>query len=591
MQRRIPLISYLIAGFIMVAGIGFANPPTEADVKTWVKILSVQHDVRAENFCTVFHQLYPMDAEEACGLISELERKGPASNKRYRIRLNAIKALLGHFNGDCISDNESHRALMEEATRLAFELDDPQLIADACQWYVQILDPIHDIGKYSFYAISAADMQDQNGEDQHYDIALWRYRLGHFMHHTREYEKAAQYSRQALSWRLDTVGEAHNDDTRFEAVMNAWNTIGLANLKLGRLNDAFAAFDSAAQWVDRAGKPVWHGIIAGNRGDTYFVAGEYDKAVPLLYEDYTLSMKYALWDNAANSLHWVATIQLLQGNPRLALNQLREAMELLNKMPRPEYEAGIYFAMADAHLALQQYDSSLLYRKKYHDIQRPIETAVSQAQSEISRLRVSETENIFKVQHMLKERSRILLIRNLSVALIIVTAAFGFLLLHRQKLKLRMKEQQVLDAKRLAEAEAIHAQTQLRQFTKSLLEKSELIEKLRTQVSEQTIHREQQQILSDLSRSTILTDEDWERFKDLFEQVYPGFFLRLRESAKGITPAEQRMAALHRLQLTTREAASILAVSQDAVHKTRQRLRQRIFPDNEGDVDAYIASL
>src|SRR5690606_33537424 len=161
MQRRIPLISYLIAGFIMVAGIGFANPPTEADVKTWVKILSVQHDVRAENFCTVFHQLYPMDAEEACGLISELERKGPASNKRYRIRLNAIKALLGHFNGDCISDNESHRALMEEATRLAFELDDPQLIADACQWYVQILDPIHDIGKYSFYAISAADMQDQ----------------------------------------------------------------------------------------------------------------------------------------------------------------------------------------------------------------------------------------------------------------------------------------------------------------------------------------------------------------------------------------------------------------------------------------------
>src|SRR5690606_14863337 len=122
----------------------------------------------------------------------------------------------------------------------------------------------------------------------------------------------------------------------------------------------------------------------------------------------------------------------------------------------------------------------------------------------------------------------ILLIRNLSVALIIVTAAFGFLLLHRQKLKLRMKEQQVLDAKRLAEAEAIHAQTQLRQFTKSLLEKSELIEKLRTQVSEQTIHREQQQILSDLSKSTILTDEDWERFKDLFEQVYPGFFLRLR---------------------------------------------------------------
>jgi DNA-binding CsgD family transcriptional regulator len=58
-----------------------------------------------------------------------------------------------------------------------------------------------------------------------------------------------------------------------------------------------------------------------------------------------------------------------------------------------------------------------------------------------------------------------------------------------------------------------------------------------------------------------------------------------------ITVAEQRMAALTRLQLTTRQMASMLGISVDSVHKTRQRLRKRFTLGNDANIEEYIAGI
>ena len=75
----------------------------------------------------------------------------------------------------------------------------------------------------------------------------------------------------------------------------------------------------------------------------------------------------------------------------------------------------------------------------------------------------------------------------------------------------------------------------------------------------------------------------------LFEKIYPGFFLKLKEKVTDITVAEQRMAALTRLRLTTKQMASILGISPDSVHKTRQRLRHRLNLDAEINIENFLA--
>ena len=101
----------------------------------------------------------------------------------------------------------------------------------------------------------------------------------------------------------------------------------------------------------------------------------------------------------------------------------------------------------------------------------------------------------------------------------------------------------------------------------------------------------QQETIAVLSNLTILTEQDWDQFKELFEKMYPMFFQRLKTSAPDITVAEQRMAALTRLQLTTRQMASMQGISPDSVHKTRQRLRQRMGVSNDTNLEEFFGSV
>ena len=111
------------------------------------------------------------------------------------------------------------------------------------------------------------------------------------------------------------------------------------------------------------------------------------------------------------------------------------------------------------------------------------------------------------------------------------------------------------------------------------------------QVANKPLTDEQQQLANELSHQTILTEEDWEKFKTLFEKIYPGFFLKLKETVPDITAAEQRMAALTRLHLNTKQMASMLGISPDSVYKIRQRLRKRLQLDDEVTIETYLTKI
>jgi DNA-binding CsgD family transcriptional regulator len=141
------------------------------------------------------------------------------------------------------------------------------------------------------------------------------------------------------------------------------------------------------------------------------------------------------------------------------------------------------------------------------------------------------------------------------------------------------------------EQEMQSANAQLEMFTANLVEKTNLIEKLEAQVKGSQITSEQQTLISELSSHTILTEDDWIRFKSLFEKIHPGFFINLQEKVADITVAELRMAALTRLHFSTNQIASILGISPNSVYKTRQRLRQRLSIDVDDSIEEAITKL
>ena len=116
------------------------------------------------------------------------------------------------------------------------------------------------------------------------------------------------------------------------------------------------------------------------------------------------------------------------------------------------------------------------------------------------------------------------------------------------------------------------------------------VRKLQQQLLTKELDNEQQELIVELSRTTILTEEDWEKFKTNFEKIYPGFFQKLMLLSVDITAAEQRLASLTRLHFTSKQISGMLGISVDSVHKTRQRLRQRLQLSSDINLKEFVAN-
>ena len=55
-----------------------------------------------------------------------------------------------------------------------------------------------------------------------------------------------------------------------------------------------------------------------------------------------------------------------------------------------------------------------------------------------------------------------------------------------------------------------------------------------------------------------------------------------------LSPADTRLIALTKLQLSQKEMAAMLGVGYDAIRKARQRLRQKISLPEEGSLDDVV---
>jgi DNA-directed RNA polymerase specialized sigma24 family protein len=195
----------------------------------------------------------------------------------------------------------------------------------------------------------------------------------------------------------------------------------------------------------------------------------------------------------------------------------------------------------------------------------------------------------------------------ITTSLIILLAALLaviILILQKQQLKRKKdkiifeQERDLLNSEKLRlQSELIHSKKTLDNYTDSMLEKTDMLEKFRTEVEalknlkSKELYEERIGQLDHLNKITILTDEDWYKFQELFEQVYKGFFVKLKEKLPGLTPAETRLVCLTRLQLSTKQMADVLGVSQDTIKKTRYRLRKKLVVSETEDIDDLVKSI
>ncbi len=137
---------------------------------------------------------------------------------------------------------------------------------------------------------------------------------------------------------------------------------------------------------------------------------------------------------------------------------------------------------------------------------------------------------------------------------------------------------------------------QITTHTLNILQKNTTLKDLRNKLEvivkspNGTVHNELKKSLRLIDDSFKL-DKDWEDFKLYFEQVYTGFYAKLKINYPDLTTQELRHCALIRLNLNLSECASILGISTDSIKVSRTRLRKKLNIPNNGSLSDFIMGI
>lgn len=385
------------------------------------------------------------------------------------------------------------------------------------------------------------------------------------------------------------------------------NTIGLAYR--GEKNYALALkyFNKAALLAKKHHDTVWVAIANGNTGSVYYQQGNYDKALPLLQQDYTVSLTYNEPHNACMAL-------LRMVNIFLHKNQLATAQQLLQKVepllvadtdisrPKTLWHRMEYYRLCAIVAEQQQaYQQQTKYFKQYLFIKDSLNQLTNVAAVERVKLNWEKEKYYTEISDLETKAQNEKLKGYVLIAITGMAAVILLLLYNRQQIKRKRdrldfeKQEALLQLEKTnAEADLRVARQSLHGYTESLKQKNTLIAYLRTETQElQQTTGEADYALQLEKKLTehLITEDNREQFRSLFNKVYPHFFSALLAQYPNLSKNDLWLLALIKLGLPNSEVATMLGVTPEGVKKARQRVRKKMNLSEQTDIQHILNSI
>jgi tetratricopeptide (TPR) repeat protein/DNA-binding CsgD family transcriptional regulator len=531
-------------------------------------------------------RLFNMDSASFYNDIDDVERLA-AENKKYAKTWSLCEQAVSYYQKQLPRGQGVVRQLMEQALQESYNSGDERLISYVSWAYGALMYAYQQIDVCVTYCLQALEV-NKDFLARRYGFAYSGF-VGEMLYHSKDYDNCIYYEKNAVASWADTSLSG-----RYYLIRHL-NTIGQAYQQLGQLDSALAYYKKSLRIANELNTVVWQGLNAGYMGQVFFLEKKYDVAKALLKYDYDINRHYEKFV-AAYSLQWMAKVNLALQEKDSALIHIKEALELLSQpqgygLQKTNYQQWTYYTASEVYRSLDKMDSFYRYFQLYASLHDSLNRIAALSSMKVAQIRIENERNYQTIALLKQKEAADRLKRNFAIAFVIMICLVVILLVNRQLIKHKTGKLLALKEKAVAEKEVKLAREHLHMFTQNIVAKTELIDKLEERLQINELNNDRGRLIDELSHQTILTDEDWERFKTIFEKIHPGFFTKAKGKAPGITPAEQRMASLIRLHFTTRQTAAILGISIESVHKTRQRLRQRLRLPTEGDLEQVVTSI
>lgn len=393
--------------------------------------------------------------------------------------------------------------------------------------------------------------------------------IGHIYEKKQDYNMALKFQQQAL----EICQQLQNKLEAAEILEN----IGSIHEDKENFDQAGIYFQQALLYNQEAGNE--HSLISNynNMGDSFRKTGNYPKALEYTRKALNLSVNLNDKNQQCSALRDIGKVYALLG----------------------DYEKAYSF----------QEKSKILHEELYNrEMARQVVLLNTLYEFEKKNTEIEVLENKSRLQHFQKTTTII------GSVLIMVVAG---LVISRQKLKIKRKNDLLLKNQEIYEKENALIKAEL--SNKNLVEQRLQLE-LETQskaLTSHTLHNIQKnQILEELKNklSAVMTssgadqkkqlknlvslidysfncDKDWADFRTIFEQVHKSFFDNLQENCPDLTANELRLSALIKLNLTSKDMATLMGISMDSLRIARYRLKKKFGLDKSENLGNFIQNL
>lgn len=367
------------------------------------------------------------------------------------------------------------------------------------------------------------------------------------------------------------------------------NTLAMIYKNLKDTARAMQYFQLTLQEAERQKDSAWIGISLGNIGNHYFSAHRYEKAYPLLQQAAGICKTHELPAEAFTDILHMARIELLQGNAVKAATHIHDALALPVQPLSLSAKRNLYESQAlYYHLTGQQAKAFELQQLLIQVKDSIAETRDRQAYDKIM-LRIETDKHLSDIGKLEADAKADSVRRNAVIIVLILVLIVMVLLYLSYRMRAKNTTAMLTAEKKNAEEKLEHAKALLRDFTRNNREKNALIEqfaaeleRLKANMTGNPVYEERLRNFDKLMRSTILTDEEWAAFRELFDKVYKDFFHRLDTKIPGLTVTDTRLLALVKLELADTEIAHMMGIDSKEVNARRQKLKNLIHPADDG---------
>ncbi len=209
-------------------------------------------------------------------------------------------------------------------------------------------------------------------------------------------------------------------------------------------------------------------------------------------------------------------------------------------------------------------NKALKYSKLAQDIQDSLTVRNDAKKIQKIQQRLDAEKYAKKIQQIEEEKQKEQLIRNVILVLMLIVILFAIINYRHLLFKRQQKEFELKNTK-----------INLDKLTEDYKEKSDLAEKLNSENKKLIDEENKTKYLKELTKSTILTDEDWSNFKLTFNKIHPNYISKLQADFPKLTKAEIRVLVLDKLELSLAQISNMLGVNKNTIHQTRRRIRKK----------------